>query len=53
MVSRLSENYLGSGAELLLTSTSRYRLPLNLTAGLYYGHNDRFGGGFSPFLALV
>ncbi len=48
----MSENYVGSGAELRLNTTSLYHLPLSLTFGLYYGFNDRFGGGLSPFFGF-
>ncbi|MGE0528991.1 MAG: hypothetical protein AB7P49_18180, partial [Bdellovibrionales bacterium] len=50
--SHLSEWYLGSGAEMRLNTTIAYHLPLSLTLGLYYGFNERFGGGFSPFLGV-
>lgn len=49
---RISENYMGAGGELRLNTTSLYHLPLSLTLGLYYGFNDRFGGGFSPFFGF-
>jgi len=48
----LSENYMGAGGEFRLNTTSFYHLPLSLTVGLYYGFNDRFGGGFSPFFGF-
>ncbi|HMN68735.1 MAG TPA: hypothetical protein PKC28_09390, partial [Bdellovibrionales bacterium] len=50
--SRLREFYTGTGAELRLATTTAYHLPLSLTLGAYYGLNDRFGGGFTPFLGI-
>lgn len=50
--SRLSENYMGAGGELRFNTTSLYHLPLSLTIGLYYGFNERFGGGLSPFFGF-
>lgn len=50
--SHLSEFYMGYGTELRLSTTTFYHLPFSFTLGLYYGANDRFGGGFSPFLGF-
>jgi hypothetical protein len=50
--SGLAENYVGTGGELRLNTTSLYHLPLSFTVGLYYGFNERFGGGLSPFFGF-
>lgn len=50
--SGLSEFYVGSGAELRLSTNAAYHLPVTFTFGLYYGANQRFGGGFSPFIGI-
>lgn len=49
---KLSQFALGSGAELRLGTTAGYSLPISFTLGLYYGYETRFGGGFTPFVAL-
>jgi hypothetical protein len=51
-LSTLSENYVGAGSELRFNTTSFYHLPLTFTVGLYYGFNDRVGGGLSPFFGF-
>lgn len=48
----LSDFYMGSGAELRLNTTAGYHLPLSFTFGLYYGWDQDFGGGFSPFFGI-
>jgi hypothetical protein len=50
--STLGEFYTGAGTELRINTTTGYHLPLSLTVGLYYGFNDRFGGGFTPFFGI-
>ena len=50
--SGLNEFYVGSGAELRLIANAAYHMPVTFTLGLYYGANERFGGGFSPFLGI-
>ncbi len=52
VTSGLGENYVGAGSELRFNTTTFYHLPLLLTVGLYYGFNERFGGGFSPFFGF-
>jgi hypothetical protein len=49
---RLSENYMGTGGEFRLNTTSFYHLPVSLTVGLYYGFNERFGGGLATFVGF-
>ncbi|MGE4132708.1 MAG: hypothetical protein AB7F86_13780 [Bdellovibrionales bacterium] len=50
--SRLSEFYTGAGMEFRLNTTMAYHLPLALNVGLYYGFNETYGGGFTPFLGV-
>ena len=44
--------HIGTGAELRLSTTAAYHLPLTFTFGLYNGFNDRYAGGFSPFIGI-
>jgi hypothetical protein len=46
------ETFGGAGLEFTLSNTMAYHLPLTLTFGLYYGFDERAGGGFTPFLGL-
>lgn len=48
----LSHFYSGAGAEARLNTTAAYHMPLSFTFGLYYGFDQRFGGGFSPFFGI-
>jgi len=50
--SSLGEWYTGGGSEFRLHTTLGYHMPVSVTLGLYYGLTERFGGGFSTFLAL-
>ena len=42
----------GTGAELRLSTTFGYQLPVTFTAGAYYGLNKQFSGGFTPFIGF-
>lgn len=48
----LSTYFLGTGAELRLSTTAGYHLPMTLILGGYYGFNGRFGGGLTPFFGF-
>lgn len=50
--SDLSHFYMGTGAELRMSTTTGYHLPVSFTLGAYYGLNQRYGGGFTPFVGL-
>lgn len=51
-VTDLSHYFMSTGAELRLSTTASYQLPVRFTIGAYYGLNERYGGGFTPFLGL-
>ena len=48
----LDHYFLGTGAELRLTTTMGYHLPVSFTLGAYYGLNRQYGGGFTPFFGF-
>ncbi len=48
----LSQYFMGTGAELRLNTTAGYHLPLTFILGAYYGLNQQYGGGFTPFLGF-
>ena len=50
--SDLGHFYMGTGAELRMSTTTGYHLPVSFTLGAYYGLNQRYGGGFTPFVGL-
>ncbi|MGE3385743.1 MAG: hypothetical protein AB7K41_03335 [Bdellovibrionales bacterium] len=50
--SRTDDIFTGTGLEFTLSGTAAYHLPVTMTLGLYYGLDDRAGGGFLPFLSL-
>lgn len=49
---KLSQFHVGSGGELRFFTTAGYHMPISFTVGLYYGFDQRFGGGLSPFFSL-
>jgi hypothetical protein len=52
-VKNLKEFETGAGAELRFDTTLAYHLPFQVTLGAYYGFDQHFGGGFSPFFAIT
>lgn len=48
----LNQWFMGTGAELRLGTTAAYQLPLSFTLGAYYGVQEAFGGGFTPFIGI-
>lgn len=50
--SRTDQIFSGAGVEFNLTNTVAYHLPVTITLGLYYGFDDRAGGGFTPFFGI-
>lgn len=49
---KMSDYFTGSGLEFTLHNTVGYHFPLMITLGLYYGYEDKAGGGFSTFLSI-
>lgn len=47
-----SDIFGGAGVEFILNNTFAYHLPVDVTLGLYYGFDERAGGGFTPFLSI-
>lgn len=48
----LKDYFMGTGAELRLNTTAGYHLPVGFILGAYYGLNQQYGGGFTPFFGL-
>ena len=48
-----SQQFYSSGAELILNSTVAYHMPMSLTLGIYYGFDQKAGGGLMPFLTMA
>ncbi len=49
---RTDDIFGGAGMEFHLMNTFAYHLPVSITLGLYYGFDERAGGGFTPFLSI-
>ena len=49
---RTDDIFGGAGVAFHLANTIAYHLPLSVTLGLYYGFDERAGGGFTPFLSI-
>lgn len=49
---RTEDIFGGAGMEFILNNTVAYHLPVSVTLGLYYGFDERAGGGFTPFLSI-
>lgn len=50
--SNSEKSYWGSGIEFILGNTAAYHMPVTVTLGLYYGFDERNGGGFTQFISL-
>jgi hypothetical protein len=52
-VTRLDQFFSSTGVEFRMVTTAAYHLPVTFVLGGYYGLNQRYGGGFSPFIGFA
>lgn len=52
LLAEFDRQFYSSGLEFNLNTTFAYHLPLTFTLGLYYGFDERAGGGFTTFFGI-
>lgn len=48
----LDQGVMGTGAEIRLNTNTAYQLPLSFILGGYFGVNETYSGGFTPFFGI-